>query len=242
MEWPSVPALANRFYYSRPAWIDGTSEFANLVKGHLRPEYRILDLGAGSGKEGAINFRGNVSAVVGIDCNCCIRENLLTDHRVMGLAQSLPFRSASFEVVVSDWTLEHFAQPRTIVSEVFRVLKPSGLFAFRTGNIRHYSYAIAAATPYWFHQLVANRVRALPPDKAPPHPTHYLMNTRDAVRERLLRVGFTEQQLVMVEPEPSYLMFSVPSFLIGVTYERLVNRVKWLAGFRACILGCFRKP
>jgi hypothetical protein len=55
-------------------------------------------------------------------------------------------------------------------------------------------------------------------------------------------VGFIEQELVMVEPEPSYLMFSVPSFLMGVTYERLVNGVNSLAGFRACIFGCFRKP
>ena len=240
--WPSVRALANRFYYSRPAWIDGTSEFTNLVKSHLRPEYRILDLGAGPGKQGAVSFRGNVRAVVGIDCHPCIRENRWIDHRVLGLAQYLPFGSASFEMVLSDWALEHFAQPREIASEVFRVLRPSGLFAFRTGNIRHYSYAIAASTPYWFHRLVANRVRALPPDETPPHPTYYLMNTREAVRECLLGVGFIEQQLVMIEPEPSYLMVSVPSFLIGVTYERLVNRVKGLAGVRACILGCFRKP
>ena len=237
-----MQTIANRFYYSRCDWIDGSAQFASLIKSHLRPEYRLLDLGAGPGKEGPVNFRGSVRGVVGIDCDSAIRGNPWIDHSVQGLAQSLPFRSASFEMVISDWTVEHFAQPRAIASEVFRVLKPSGLFAFRTGNIRHYSYAIAAATPHWFHKLVANKARALPPEHGHPCPTYYLMNTREVVRECLGRVGFTEQELLMVEPEPSYLMFSAPSFLMGVTYERLVNRVNALAEFRACIFGCFRKP
>ena len=48
----SVAALTSLFYYSRLAWVDGTSQFANLAKSYLRPECRILDLGAGSGKKG----------------------------------------------------------------------------------------------------------------------------------------------------------------------------------------------
>jgi 2-polyprenyl-3-methyl-5-hydroxy-6-metoxy-1,4-benzoquinol methylase len=237
-----VKELTQRFYYRRSRWVDGTSRFANLVKSYLRPESRVLDLGAGSGKEGPVNFRGGVHTVVGLDCDSYIQDNTWIDHGVLGLAQDLPFRAESFELVISDWAVEHFAQPEAIASEVFRVLKPSGLFAFRTGNIRHYSYAIAAVTPHWFHRLVANRVRGLPPDEGAPHPTHYLMNTREAVRECLGGVGFEERELVMVEPEPSYLMFSVPSFLLALAYERLVNRIAQLSGFRACILGCFRKP
>jgi SAM-dependent methyltransferase len=237
-----VKELTQRFYQRRPAWVDGTSQFANLVRSYLRPEYRILDLGAGSGKQGPVNFRDEVHTVVGIDRDSYIRDNLLIDHGVLGLAQDLPFRAESFDLVISDWAVEHFAQPKAIASEVFRVLKPSGLFAFRTGNIHHYSYAIAAVTPHWFHRLIANRVRGLPPEEGASHPTHYRMNTREAVRECLGGVGFEEQDLVMVEPEPSYLMFSAPSFLLGLAYERLVNRITQLSAFRACILGCFQKP
>lgn len=145
-------------------------------------------------------------------------------------------------MVTSDWAVEHFVQPEAIASEVFRVLKPSGLLLFAPEIIRHYSYAVAAATPHWFHQLIANRVRGLPPDQGAPHPTHYRMNTREAIRCYLGRAGFVERELVMMEPEPSYLMFSVPSFLLGLAYERLVNRITALAGFRACILGCFQRP
>lgn len=237
----SVNALIQKFYCG-PLWVDGTRRFATLIGRYLQPGYRILDLGAGSGKEGPINFRGTVQAVFGLDSGRGIRNNAEIDHGVVGLAQALPFKAESFELVISDWAIEHLSDPEGTVSEVFRVLKPSGLFSFRTGNLHHYSYAIAAATPEWFHQLVADRVRGIAPRKGAIHPTYYRLNTRRRVRHCLARVGFVERELVMIEPEPSYLMFSAPSFLLGLAYERVVNRASRFAEFRACILGCFEKP
>lgn len=52
----SVATLANRFYYCRTDWVDGTTQFANLIKSYLLPEYRILDLGAGSEKKDLLTF------------------------------------------------------------------------------------------------------------------------------------------------------------------------------------------
>lgn len=237
---PSVEALTERFYHSRPDWVNGSSRFVNLVRKHLRPEYQILDLGAGS--EGPVNLLREVRTVIGIDRDSYIRENSRIDQGVIGLAEHLPFRDLSFDLVVSDWMVEHLVRPESVASEVYRVLKPSGVFVFRTGNVRHYSYAIAAVTPHWFHQLVANRVRRLSAAKSDPYPTYYRMNSPKAVRGCLGRAGFVEEKVMMVEPEPSYLMFSAPSFLLGLAYERLVNRIPSLSGLRACILGCFRKP
>jgi ubiquinone/menaquinone biosynthesis C-methylase UbiE len=153
----SVQALTQRFYKSRPDWVDGTSCFGNLVRQYLRPECQILDLGAGSGKSGPINFQREVRAVIGLDRDSYIKENTRIDHGVIGLAEHLPIRANSFDMVISDWMMEHLAQPELVLTEVYRVLKRGGLFTFRTGNVRHYSYAIAAATPHWFHRLVANR-------------------------------------------------------------------------------------
>lgn len=163
------------------------------------------------------------------------------EGKVLGSAQFLPFKKESFHLVFSDWVLEHIADPTQVTAEIYRVLKPSGCFIFRTGNLRHYSYAIAAHTPHWFHELVANPVRGLPSDKGDPYPTYYRMNTRQTVRRVLTQARLVEEDLFTVEAEPSYLMFSVPSFLLGVAYERLVNRITLLSGFRACLFGCFRK-
>jgi ubiquinone/menaquinone biosynthesis C-methylase UbiE len=222
--------------------VDGTSRFGNLIRKYLEPQHQILDLGAGSGKSGPVNFQHEVRTVIGLDRDSYIRENTRIDHRMIGVGEHLPFRADRFDLVLSDWMMEHLVRPELVVHEVYRVLKPGGLFAFRTGNIRHYSYAVAAATPYWFHRLVANRVRGLPQDNGDPHPTYYRINTQKAVRRCMSEAGFLEHSIAMVEPEPSYMMFSVPSFLLGLSYERLVNQTEFLSSFRACILACFRKP
>lgn len=60
--------------------------------------------------------------------------NLDAQHRrngqptVMGDAHTLPFMDAAFDLVVSKDTLEHFLQPWAAIKEVYRVLKPDGLF------------------------------------------------------------------------------------------------------------------
>ena len=54
--------------------------------------------------------------------------------------------------------------------------------------------------------------------------------------------GFKQEQLVMMEPDPAYVGISRATFLVGVGYERLVNRFDALRHLRANILGCFRKP
>lgn len=47
---------------------------------------------------------------------------------VVGDAHTMPFEDASFDLVVSKDTLEHFLDPFKVVQEVDRVLKPGGLF------------------------------------------------------------------------------------------------------------------
>jgi SAM-dependent methyltransferase len=236
-----MQSLVERYYHAQPRWVNGTAQFGALIRERLRPEFQVLDLGAGSGKVGPVNFRGEVRLLLGVDPDWYISNNPRIDYAVVGLAERLPLRDASFDLVFCDWVAEHLARPEVVVAEVFRVLRPGGYFILRTGNLCHYSYAIAAATPHWFHRLVANRVRGLRQDRGDPHPTYYRMNTRRTVRRLLSQAGFVEENIFMVEAEPSYLMFSAPSFLLGVAYERLVNHTDLFSTLRACIFGSFRK-
>ena len=238
---PGVRRWKARLYTDRPDWRDGSTQFADLVRRRLEPGMRILDLGAGEGKPGPVNFRASGNHVVGLDADRAIGRNPYVDHRVVGAGDALPLGSGSVDLVIADWVVEHFPRPRAVVAEVARVLRPGGLFAFRTGNLRHYSYAIGSVTPHWFHRLVANPARGLPRDAGDPYPTYYRMNTPRAIRAVMAGAGFLEEALEQVEPEPGYLQFSVPSFLLGVSYERIVNRFDGLKALRACLHACFRK-
>jgi ubiquinone/menaquinone biosynthesis C-methylase UbiE len=134
---------------------------------------QLLDLGAGEGKTGPVNFRHEVAEVVGIDPDQAITRNGNVDRRVLGMAESLPFRAESFDLAFADWVVEYLANPLIMAAEVFRVLKPDGRFIFRTGNLRHYSYAVAAHTPHWFHRLWQIPCEAFPatPGSRIPHTT-----------------------------------------------------------------------
>lgn len=63
----SVQKWKDRLYDRQRGWVDGTSRFAALIRKNLRPDMNILDLGAGPGKIGPVNFCGEVKMVVGVD-------------------------------------------------------------------------------------------------------------------------------------------------------------------------------
>jgi ubiquinone/menaquinone biosynthesis C-methylase UbiE len=46
-----------------------------------------------------------------------------------GAADALPFDDASFDAVVTRLSFHHFIEPQKVLAEIYRVLKPSGIFA-----------------------------------------------------------------------------------------------------------------
>ena len=63
----SVRRSKERLYDRRPGWVDGTMQFAQMVRERIRPPMVLLDLGAGSGKPGPVNFLADGFKVVGLD-------------------------------------------------------------------------------------------------------------------------------------------------------------------------------
>lgn len=90
----------------------------------------VLDLGCGDGIFSNILFTGRVA--VGMD----ISHRELTLARRFGThesmvatdARSLPFRDSSFATVFSNCVIEHIPEPRKVISEAARVLRPGGVF------------------------------------------------------------------------------------------------------------------
>jgi SAM-dependent methyltransferase len=228
--------LFERFYPDDSR--DGTALFYRWVREYTNPTTRMLNLGAGPPTRAPLRiFKGEIAHVMGADIDPLVLENDELDAAVVIDGGRLPLPDQSFDVIVSDYTLEHVEDPAGFMSEAWRVLRPGGSMFFRTPNRRHYVATISRLTPHWFHRLVANRARNLPTDTHEPWPTFYRLNTPGDVEQVAIRAGFREAELRMCEAEPSYLVFATVPFLGGVVYERLVNRFDALAPLRANIFG-----
>ena len=202
----------------------------------------ILNVGAGPTPGAERRLRERVNHLVGVDIDPAVLDNQDLDEAYVTDGIHLPFADQQFDGAYSDWVLEHVEYPAPFLREIYRVLKPGAHFVFRTPNRRHYVSLVAAYTPQWLHELVGNRVRGYSSEAHDPWPTHYRMNDRKAIHRELLAAGFNVCEIKMIEPYPGYRLFHPVAFILGVTYERTVNRSAALAGLRHTIWANAMRP
>jgi SAM-dependent methyltransferase len=142
------------------------------------PGRRVLDLGCRDGSLTRAYAEGN--EVVGVDADreaLAAAAELGIETRWADLDEPLDFDEASFDVVVAGELLEHLRDPRRVVEDVRRVLRPGGTFAGSVPN----AYRLK------------NRLRFLLGHEPEDDPTHLQMFSPGDV-QRLL-APFEEPQL-----------------------------------------------
>ena len=206
---------------------------------HLKREMTILDLGAGAGILPQMNFKGLAARVCGVDLDPRVVDNPMLDEGKLGDVGAIPYADNTFDLVVANNVLEHLSDPRVVFAEVVRVLKPDGVFVFKTPNKHHYMPTISRCTPHSFHQFY-NRLRGRQSEDT--FPTHYRANTRRDVTTLATQTGFKIDQIQHIEGRPEYLRISAVTYLAGAAYERLVNASSALQSLRIILIGTLRKP
>lgn len=233
----SVQWWRNRLY-DDPAARDPAVRFIEVLNQYVTPDSRVLDVGAGAGELNRYQLRGNCKEIVGVDLDPRVTENPLLDRGLVADATRIPCDNESFDVAFSIYVLEHVDSPEEFAAEVGRVLKPGGYFLSLTPNKYHYVPLMASLTPTSFHRWY-NRRRGR--DGEDTFPTYYRLNSRAALEKCFQPAGLELQALEMIECQPNYLQFSLPSYLCGVAYERLVNASSLLEGLRVNSISVFRK-
>ena len=120
----------------RPDFVWGGAERAEPLRRAVGgPGQRVLDLGCRSGALTRFYAPGN--EIVGLDAD----RDALREAATLGIEtvwadaeEPLPFADESFDVVVAAELLEHLHEPRRVVEEAARVLRPGGTFAGSVPN------------------------------------------------------------------------------------------------------------
>jgi SAM-dependent methyltransferase len=141
-----------------------------LDAGHVDKTSRVLDVATGPGYLAAGSARRGAS-VIGID----IANQMLRVARRLhpGIdfrqadAERLPFPDDSFDAVVGNFAILHFARPEQAVAEFRRVLAPGGMVALSTWDTPERCRLAGV-----FVDAVAE-VGAPPPIEVPPGPSFF---------------------------------------------------------------------
>ena len=213
-----------RYRAMRPGWSSSGEQFEALVRSHLTPDSRVMDLGCGRGGVVELFWR-NVKLAAGLDPDV----SSLAEHRARGMpvvrgrGEQLPFAGESFDFVVCIWVLEHLRSPETVLREVRRVLRPGGHFVFLTPNLRNPLLAfnrLGRALPQLQRRLVPKLYGRVEADT---FPVQYRANTVGTIRSLAQRSGLTVADLRVV-PDPTYLAFNSFMFRASVMSEGLMPR------------------
>lgn len=213
--------------------------FRDRILQHVNAQSIVLDLGAGAGIVSQMNFKGRVARICGVDLDPRVTDNPMLDEGRVADAGGIPYPDAMFDVVFADNVVEHLSEPAEVFREVRRVLKPGGIFLFKTPNKTHYMPLIARMTPHKFHQFV-NRLRGRA--EVDTFPTRYRSNTVADATAVAKDVSLSVERLERIEGRPEYLRIAWPLYLVGAAYERIVNSAEFLAPLRILLVAQLRKP
>jgi len=232
--------VLDKYYFSRTEWLNGRAIFNRLIIRNVESCGSILEIGAGPTNK-TTSLLASLGNVTGLDIDPAVKTNVHCQQTKVYDGIHIPYEDGSFDLAISDYVCEHIQSPLQVMREINRVLRPAGLYIFRTPNLWHYVSLVAKFTPYWFHHWIANRARNLPTESHEPYPTYYRMNTRRTCRRILKATGFDIKVYETIETEPSYAMASRLFFYPLMVWERLLNSSSWFEGLRVNILCVAKK-
>jgi SAM-dependent methyltransferase len=210
--------------------IDGTVAFFSRVRALAADARLVVDVGCGRGqrRDDPCRFRRELAdlrsegrEVIGLDVSSAGKENPYIDvfHQI-GASDKWPLADGSVDLIVSDYVLEHIADPTAFFSEVSRVLRAGGYFCARTPNKWGYIPVLSMLLPQHWHAPVIAKVQAGRREEDV-FATVYRSNTVSVVRKYLRAAGL-QGVVLAVEAEPNYLAFNRLLYGIGTLVHRML--------------------
>jgi SAM-dependent methyltransferase len=205
-----------------------------LDRAGVRPGLRILDVACGTGT-GASLAAERGAAVSGVDFSVAMieraRRRVPNAHFLEADADALPFPDESFEAVICNFGLLHFARPEIALGEMARCLRPGGRLAAAVwagpGRMRLLGIAREAVA-----------AAATAPDRAPPGPDFFRYSDPDRFAGALTAAGLVR---VAVELLPLSLPIPDAGAFMEMVAEGTVRTAALLRGQPPASLAAIRE-
>lgn len=194
-----------------------------IAAAEMRSPGSVAALDAGCGRVSALRaFRPRIDRLVGADIHrpsaplAHLDEFAIVDLCTDGAA----FPDRTFDVVLSSFTLEHFADPPAALANLRRWLRPGGTLIATTVNRRHPFVAAYLGLPDGPRHAIQPLVKA---SEADAHPLVGACNDPAAIRDALLAAGFVDVRLTTVGHLARAWGRHWPTFAIGLVGDLLTR-------------------
>jgi len=179
----------------------------------------VLD--AGCGKESAVPLNNGLETRVGVDIShLFLMSNKNVNLKIVADLESLPFKNATFDVILSQYVMEHLKNPEKVISEFRRVTKDRPTILILTTNALNYIALATHLMPFSIQRFIKKRFLRIPEDEI--YPVYYRCNTIFKLNRMMRRIGFENEKSVFVGG-PFYFAFSLPLFRVAMLFERITD-------------------
>jgi SAM-dependent methyltransferase len=207
-----IDDLRSRYYADIPSVQETLISTVERAIAEL-PNAVVLDAGCGTRATLVQRFSSRAT-VYGVDLDC---EDCGNVRR--GDLAAIPFPDAMFDIVYSRSVWEHLEDPQSVMAEIRRVLKPTGILILTTPNKYDYTSIVAWLTPQWFHEWAAKKA-GLSYDM---FPVQYRCNTPGWFRKLQ---GWEKVEVRGLRHHPVNLQFSRTLYRLGILYDWAIARMK----------------
>ncbi len=196
---------------------------------------RILNIGAGRSVvvENQLAKRGFPFVCDRADIeDCQISSHLVGNCYQCSIEFMHPIKSNEYNAAFSNYVLEHVLDLNKAASEIYRVLKPGGIYVTSVPNPTAPESLLSKLTPLWFHKMVR---------RGDAWETHYAFNNIKSLRTVFQGVGFETVEILSWSFLEGYLGKSIILNQLARLYDRFLNASQFkMIMNNLCIT--FRKP
>jgi ubiquinone/menaquinone biosynthesis C-methylase UbiE len=222
-EWRQL-RCKERYKDEHPEWDDSTIIALSALRHAIGSKTNLtaLDAGCGRGNYLLDETRNAFSYVEGVDIEqASVEGNRTCNHITIASLESVPLPSSEHDIVTMLWVLEHLADPKKVVREMFRLLKSGGSLIAITPNAESLLLRIKRI---FSQQLVytINR-RWYGREEQDVFPTQYRANSQKKLVQILTEAGFTSVRVEYNE-DPSYTSWNQLTYFFTTVFFRLFRK------------------